>query len=53
MMALLPWGKIGFGTNERPSKEATQMSRDIKHIGMDVHKEAIVIAVQKMPGAIW
>jgi hypothetical protein len=28
-----------------PAKETTQMSRDIKHIGMDVHKEAIVIAV--------
>ena len=26
-------------------KEATEMSRDIKYIGMDVHKEAIVIAV--------
>src|SRR5215831_1539429 len=26
-------------------KEATAMSRDIKYIGMDVHKEAIVIAV--------
>jgi hypothetical protein len=28
-----------------PPKEATTMSRDIKYIGMDVHKEAIVIAV--------
>jgi hypothetical protein len=43
-MALLPWGKIDVGTNE-PPKEETQMSRDIKYIGMDVHKEAIVIAV--------
>src|SRR5882762_7582867 len=28
-----------------PPKEATQMSYDVKYIGMDVHKEAIVIAV--------
>src|SRR3979411_1074088 len=28
-----------------PPKEATQMSHDVKYIGMDVHKEAIVIAV--------
>jgi transposase len=31
--------------NELSPKEATAMSRDIKYIGMDVHKEAIVIAV--------
>jgi hypothetical protein len=31
--------------NALSPKEATQMSRDIKYIGMDVHKEAIVIAV--------
>jgi hypothetical protein len=28
-----------------PPKEATTMSRDIKYIGMDVHKEAVVIDV--------
>jgi Transposase len=28
-----------------PPKETTQMSGDVKYIGMDVHKEAIVIAV--------
>jgi transposase len=28
-----------------PPKEATQMSHEVKYIGMDVHKEAIVIAV--------
>jgi hypothetical protein len=26
------------------------MSRDVKHIGMDVHKEAIVIAVENTCG---
>jgi methylase of polypeptide subunit release factors len=26
------------------------MSRDVKHIGMDVHKEAVVIAVQNTRG---
>jgi hypothetical protein len=28
-----------------PTKEATQTSHAVKYIGMDVHKEAIVIAV--------
>jgi hypothetical protein len=37
--------KISVGTNDLSPKEATEMSRDIKYIGMDVHKEAIVIAV--------
>src|SRR5438046_7783852 len=35
-----------------PPKEATQMSRDIKYIGMDVHKEAIVIAVRNTRGHV-
>jgi hypothetical protein len=30
---------------ELPPKEATLMSREVKYIGMDLHKEAIVIAV--------
>jgi len=38
-------GKIDVDTNDLPPKEATQMSHDVKYIGMDVHKEAIVIAV--------
>jgi hypothetical protein len=33
-------------------KEATKMSRDIKYIGMDVHKEAIVIAVVNGSGKL-
>src|SRR5215467_8955028 len=44
-MAVLPWGKVDVDTNELPPKEATHMSRDVKYIGMDVHKEATVIAV--------
>ena len=35
-----------------PPKEATQMSYDVKYIGMDVHKEAIVIAVQNESGKL-
>ena len=33
-----------------PPKEATQMSHDVKYIGMDVHKEATVIAVLNESG---
>jgi transposase len=35
-----------------PPKEATAMSREIKYIGMDVHKEAIVIAVLNASGKL-
>jgi hypothetical protein len=35
-----------------PPKEATQMSHDVKYIGMDVHKEAIVIAVLNGSGKL-
>src|SRR3982074_1473913 len=35
-----------------PPKEATQMSYDVKYIGMDVHKEAIVIAVLNEGGKL-
>src|SRR6185312_2290169 len=45
-------GKTSVGTNDLPPKEATQMSRDIKYIGMDVHKEAIVIAVLNDSGKL-
>jgi transposase len=44
-MALYLEGKIHVGTKNLSPKEATQMSHDVKYIGMDVHKEAIVIAV--------
>ena len=36
-----------------PPKEATQMSHDVKYIGMDVHKEAIVIAVLNEQRESW
>jgi hypothetical protein len=36
--------------DELPPKEATQMSREVKYIGLDVHKEAIVIAVLNTKG---
>jgi Transposase len=35
-----------------PSEEATHMSRDVKYIGTDVHKEAIVIAVRNTSGKV-
>ena len=37
--------RLTLTRNDLPPKEATQMSHDVKYIGMDVHKEAIVIAV--------
>ena len=51
-MALYLRGKISVGTNDLSPKEATEMSRDIKYIGMDVHKEAIVIAVLNGSGKL-
>jgi hypothetical protein len=51
-MALYLGGKISVGTNDLSPKEATDMSRDIKYIGMDVHKEAIVIAVLNGSGKL-
>jgi hypothetical protein len=36
-----------------PPKEATQMSHDVKYIGMDVHKEATVIAVLNERRTMW
>jgi hypothetical protein len=44
-MALYLAEKTPVNANDLSPKEATFMSRDIKYIGMDVHKEAIVIAV--------
>ena len=38
--------------NDLSPKEATHMSRDVKYIGMDVHKEAIVIAVRNTSGKL-
>jgi transposase len=49
-MALYLEGKPTVDTNELSPKEATQMSHEVKYIGMDVHKEAIVIAVLEGSG---
>src|ERR1700694_3887859 len=51
-MALCLGGKVSVGTNDLSPKEATQMSHDVKYIGMDVHKEAIVIAVLNGSGEL-
>jgi transposase len=51
-MALYLEGKTSVDTNELSPKEATQMSHDVKYIGMDVHKEAIVIAVLSGTGKL-
>jgi hypothetical protein len=51
-MALCLEGKIPVDANDLSPKEATEMSRDIKYIGMDVHKEATVIAVRNGSGKL-
>src|SRR5262244_4116465 len=45
-------GKGSVDANSLSPKEATHMSREIKYIGMDVHKEAIVIAVLNSSGKL-
>jgi hypothetical protein len=51
-MALYLEGKTPMSTNDLSPEEATQMSYDVKYIGMDVHKEAIVIAVLNGSGKL-
>jgi hypothetical protein len=51
-MALYLEGEPSVDTNELSPKEATQMSHEVKYIGMDVHKEAIVIAVLNGSGKL-
>jgi transposase len=51
-MAFYLEGKPRVETYELSPKEATQMSHDVKYIGMDVHKEAIVIAVLNEGGKL-
>jgi hypothetical protein len=51
-MALYLRGKIPVDANDLSPKEATKMSCEIKYIGMDVHKEAIVIAVLSGSGKL-
>src|ERR1039458_6255871 len=52
-MALYLEGKTNVDTNDLSPKEATQMSHEVKYIGMDVHKEAIGIAVLKGSGILF
>src|ERR1022692_46077 len=51
-MALYLEGKTPLSANDLSPKEATQMSHDVKYIGMDVHKEATVIAVLNGSGKL-
>jgi hypothetical protein len=51
-MTLYLEGKTPLDANDLSPKEATHMSRDIKYIGMDVHKEATVIAVLNGSGKL-
>jgi hypothetical protein len=51
-MTLYLEGKTPLDANDLSPKEATEMSRDIKYIGMDVHKEATVIAVLNGSGKL-
>jgi transposase len=51
-MTLYLEGKTPFERDVLSLKETTQMSRDIKYIGMDVHKEAVVIAVVNSSGKL-
>ena len=51
-MAFLPWGKDRRWHDELSPKEATHMSREVKYMGMDVHKEATVIAVLNNGGKL-
>src|ERR1019366_7623563 len=45
-------GEVSIDANDLSPKEATAMSGDIKYIGMDIHKEAIVIAVLNGSGKL-
>jgi hypothetical protein len=47
-MALYLWGKLLVDANDLSLQEATAMSHELKYIGMDVHKEAIVVAVLEL-----
>jgi hypothetical protein len=40
-MALYLKGKISVGTNDLSPEEATEMSRDIKYIGLDVTRKRL------------
>ena len=51
-MALYLEGRIHVGTNHLPPRRQLDMSSNIKYIGLDVHKEAIAIAVLNGAGKL-
>src|SRR6266567_3889583 len=52
-MTLKPWGKVVQAKNHLPPKELLSMlSSNVKYIGLDVHKEAVAIAVLNSAGKL-
>ena len=51
-MALYLGGKIHVDTNHLPPRRQLDMSSNVKYIGLDVHKEAISIAVRNGIGKL-
>src|SRR5215471_14501981 len=51
-MALYLWGKEPVATNHFPPRRRLAMSSNVKYIGLDVHKEAISIAVLNGAGKL-
>ena len=52
-MTLKPWGKVVQAKNHLPPKEVLSMlSSNVKYIGLDVHKEAVAIAVLNSAGKL-
>jgi hypothetical protein len=48
-----PWGKVVQAKNHLPPKEVLSMlSNNVKYIGLDVHKEAVAIAVLNGAGKL-
>jgi hypothetical protein len=51
-MTLYLEGRTPLSANDHFPQGGERMSRDIKDIGMDVHKEAVVIAVLNRSGKL-
>jgi hypothetical protein len=52
-ITLKPWGKVVQAKNQFPPKEVLNMlSSNVKYIGLDVHKEAVAIAVLNGAGKL-
>jgi transposase len=52
-MTLKPWGKVVQPKNHLPPKEVLSMlSSNVKYIGLDVHKEAVAVAVLNGAGKL-